>query len=205
MTGNPEKPAKTLEDKYACLIVALIPICMLATVCIFTFKPWVFDPCGNEFVQEIPSPSGEYKVLIYLMNCGATVDYETEISVVGNNYQLKDQSGNVYRVESAPFLYDLKVNWIDDQHVVIETNGKATPDYIRHEIGDVQILYVERTPEPTYLISTSTPTLTPTFTPTHISTLPSTPTPTDYIWPTHLPSRTPTPISTLASTPAPTR
>jgi hypothetical protein len=56
--------------------------------------------CGNRIAQEIPSPDGRWKAVIYERDCGATTDFSTQISIVKRQDDVGDENGNVFIADS---------------------------------------------------------------------------------------------------------
>lgn len=101
--------------------------------------------CGSELFQEVYSPSGKYKVMVFQRDCGATTGFRTHISVIESSATLKNQTGNVFQADGHPDWFSIKVTWEDDHHVIIEHNGKPIPAVTKSKIGNIEIRYAENT------------------------------------------------------------
>ncbi len=59
-----------------------------------------FDPlsgtCGNNIVEEVKSPNGQFKAVIFERNCGATTGFSTQVSILSAQTSLSNESGNVF-------------------------------------------------------------------------------------------------------------
>jgi hypothetical protein len=51
-------------------------------------------PCGNEVVYEVHSPNRKHKAIVFVRDCGATTDFSTHVSVVGEGQSLSNSAGN---------------------------------------------------------------------------------------------------------------
>jgi len=54
------------------------------------------DLCGNSPVLEVPSPSGNWKAVVFERNCGATTGFSTQVSVLGAKNSLPNEGGNLF-------------------------------------------------------------------------------------------------------------
>jgi hypothetical protein len=181
---------KLFREKYGkwFLISFSILFLILAAVFIPKFIVFLHNICAIREYQESYSPDGKHKILVYTNICSSEIF--TEISILSRNSVLHHEHGNVFSALGNPILFDIFARWEGNQHIVVETNGKATPDYMEDHLGDIGIEYVVRQIIPTQQTPFSFTTSTRTFTPTPIPS--GTPIPTGTISPTHLPSRIPT-------------
>jgi hypothetical protein len=56
-------------------------------------------PCGIDIVEELTSPDGNQKAVLFTRNCGATTDYTSEISILPLHESPSD-GGNVFAADS---------------------------------------------------------------------------------------------------------
>ena len=93
--------------------------------------------CGDDVVKEIPSPSGEWKAVIFERSCGATTGFFTEASVLKSGKKLSDGSaGNIAVPERA---WDLR--WQSDRQLIVQYSRYDPPKRLTTKIGDVQVSY----------------------------------------------------------------
>lgn len=66
---------------------------------------WVFifslllSPCGVESVDSILSPDASKKVEVFIVDCGATTDWSTQVSILNSNEVVgQNTRGNVMRL-----------------------------------------------------------------------------------------------------------
>jgi len=106
---------------------------------------WLFGDaiCDTEIFQEVYSPDEKNKVVVYERNCGATTGFGTHISVFRYRTTLKKQPGNVFRANGHPDWFEIKVEWKDNKHLLIEHNGKPIPSKAKERIRDIEIQYIE--------------------------------------------------------------
>jgi hypothetical protein len=110
---------------------------------------WLFSSflsCGIKISQEIYSPNGKYKVVVFRRDCEITItNFETHISVIKSDAVLGNQRGNIFQAYGDPDKYSIKAIWKDDQHIIIEHNVKSTPVVVKNKIGNIEIQYIKNT------------------------------------------------------------
>ena len=52
--------------------------------------------CGNDVIEEVVSPNGKTKALVFQRDCGATTGFSTQISILSYQARLPDKPGNVF-------------------------------------------------------------------------------------------------------------
>jgi hypothetical protein len=52
--------------------------------------------CANEQLNEVPSPGGARRAVVFQRDCGATTPFSTQISVLPRGVALPDSNGNVF-------------------------------------------------------------------------------------------------------------
>lgn len=134
------KVKKTLA---ALLGIILAIIFLVLSVCGLLFWSAGNLLCDSQIFQEIYSPNGKYKVLVFQRDCGATTGFRTHISVLKSNVTLRNQTGNVFQANGYPEWFSIRITWEDDQHVVIEHNGKPIPDISKSKFGNIEVRYIE--------------------------------------------------------------
>lgn len=72
--------------------------------------------CGNDQVEEVLSPNGRWKAVIFRRDCGATTDYSRQVSLLRGDKPLRNEGGNILVVgDDAP----LRARWADDGHLIL--------------------------------------------------------------------------------------
>jgi hypothetical protein len=126
----------------------LILIAILGTVYSCMNMIWG-GMCGNQIIEEIPSPNKELKALIFTRDCGATSGYSTQLSIIENSDQLEDETGNTFilsdKVEDG-LSFDnggakIEVIWTGDNSVTVYFDKRTEFTKQKEEIGDIKITY----------------------------------------------------------------
>lgn len=128
----------------AALVLGLIGLGLgIVSLCGAFF--WVVDGvmCGSDVLQEVYSPNGKYRVVVFQRDCGATTGFATHIAVLKGNTSLGRHYGNVFQAPGHPDWFEIKVEWQDDTHLTIEHNGKPIPYVAETEVRGIEIEYVE--------------------------------------------------------------
>ena len=80
------------------------------------------DMCGNDMFSEVLSPNGKHKVVVFQRDCGATTGFSTQISIMGSNDELENESGNIYIIDGHPKDVSPVINWASDTELNIDRN-----------------------------------------------------------------------------------
>lgn len=80
------------------------------------------DMCENEVYSEVSSPDGEYKVVVFQRDCGASTGFSTQISITNSSDDLKNEGGNIYIVDGHPRDVSPVVRWLSNSELRIERN-----------------------------------------------------------------------------------
>jgi hypothetical protein len=113
--------------------------------------------CSNDILQDVPSPDGRRHAVVFVVNCGATTDFSTQVSVLTKAWTVNDR-GNVFIVDSDHGKADptspagglnVTVRWLDKRTLEVRYDGRARifTREIRHD--DTDIRYVADTTSPT--------------------------------------------------------
>jgi hypothetical protein len=103
--------------------------------------------CDNHITQEVYSPNGEYKVVVYERNCGATTPYTTQISLLKSHVLLGDHAGNLLGAEGHPDWFEIEVEWQNDKQLRIEYDGELAPRYVKGRVRGIDVQYIENLPK----------------------------------------------------------
>lgn len=72
--------------------VCLITICLILSA-------GCGDLCGNEVVSETKSPDAKLKVVVFEIECGATTNFSTQISILPSNQSLPTSAGDLFTAD----------------------------------------------------------------------------------------------------------
>uniref|UniRef100_B8HJV7 Lipoprotein n=1 Tax=Cyanothece sp. (strain PCC 7425 / ATCC 29141) TaxID=395961 RepID=B8HJV7_CYAP4 len=96
-----------------------------------------FDPlCENKVKQEIISPDGSQKAVLFERNCGATTRYSYQISVLPRAAKLPSGPGNTF----SSYVENPEVRWEGDRQLLIKY-PKTSPFRAESSVADVAIRY----------------------------------------------------------------
>ena len=95
------------------IVLTIVFACLLVAYGIY----WAFFDLqrinGQEVLQEVPSPSGDDTIIVYLNNSGATTSYAILCTVKDN------QTGKERNIYWQDHRDDANVQWVDDDTVII--------------------------------------------------------------------------------------
>jgi hypothetical protein len=106
--------------------------------------------CGDEVVQHEPSPYGRGAAVVFVRNCGATTDYNTQIALIGH-VDGEPRDRNVFFVaddddgaapEGPGGGPRVRVRWIDGNHLEVAHHPRARAIQRADSHGGIRITYV---------------------------------------------------------------
>jgi hypothetical protein len=136
--GKVMRPMNRTERALLAFITLLLLISFCRTLC----SGFSTGLCENYIYQQAISPNGEYRVVVFQRDCGATTGFSTNLALLGTNEALGQHSGNMLRASGHPDWFDIEVEWQDDTHVTITHNGKWKPSKQKDVLRGVHISYV---------------------------------------------------------------
>jgi hypothetical protein len=108
--------------------------------------------CSNEVLQEVPSPGGQHKAVIFMRNCGATSGSNTQVSVLSKHFSFLIGGGNVFIADddngSAPAGPHggpvVSARWDGSERLVISYDAGARVFRKEEKRGTVGVSYQVR-------------------------------------------------------------
>ena len=126
-------------------------LCMLIFLILFAFYSCtseignlvgcvVNDMVSNEVTEEILSPDGEMKAVIFRRSAGATTRFSYCVSILENNEDVENvEVGNVYHGYS-----EVSVKWENDKNVLISIASKDDEVFkSENSYNGIHITYVK--------------------------------------------------------------
>ncbi len=126
------------------LIVAAVTLACVSSSCLA-----IGGGCGNELVNEIRSPGGKSKAVVFQRDCGASTGFSTQMSILDAGERLSNRSGNIFVADTdhgkspagAWGGPEVEVRWLDDDHLFIRHDSRVRVFRAEQTFGSVQIRY----------------------------------------------------------------
>jgi len=97
--------------------------------------------CGNETFNEVISPDGRFKAVIFQRDCGATTGFSTQISLISPMDKLKNDGGNIFIVDGHPNDRKIDMVWLSPKKLLISNVSELQPHKKVGKYKDVAIDY----------------------------------------------------------------
>ena len=97
--------------------------------------------CGNEINLELMSPDKKYKAIIFQRDCGATTGFSTQVSIIKSIEELPNESGNVLITDGHPNDNGYKLNWLNNENILISNTQNNRIHFKEQTIGAISISY----------------------------------------------------------------
>jgi hypothetical protein len=102
------------------------------------------DPCGNRILSEIPAQVGSKRAVVFERDCGATTDFNTQVSILNANESAPREAGNVFIADSdhgAVTNLIVSVRWDSPDHLVVVFPARARVFQQQVQVIGVNISY----------------------------------------------------------------
>jgi hypothetical protein len=95
--------------------------------------------CENEVSQTVSSPSGRWKAIVFHRGCGATLGFNTQLSVISSSTAMPEGAGNAFVIDGTVVL---KLKWLSDTSLLV-SGAQGARIYRREErVGKVSLEYL---------------------------------------------------------------
>lgn len=98
--------------------------------------------CGNEVFQEVVSPDGRYKAVVFQRDCGVTTGFSTQISILRAEQELEDDPGNIFIMDGHPEWTHVAITWVDAETISIKYAFGYEPFKSKNSYRGIHIEYV---------------------------------------------------------------
>lgn len=99
------------------------------------------DMCENDLAAESESPDKQYKAVIFQRDCGATTGFSTQISILGTNEELGNESGNILTADGHPDENNFKISWVNLAVLLVKNTQGAKIFKKESSLEKVEIRY----------------------------------------------------------------
>ncbi len=95
--------------------------------------------CVNKVRQELLSPDGRKKIVLFSRSCGATTGINTQASVLDTTANFPNETGNAFIVDKG----SAKVSWKNDSGILVVIDPGARIFKKEPSVGNISIEYRE--------------------------------------------------------------
>lgn len=107
------------------------------------------NPCANTLIQELESPDGEIRTVVFERDCGATTGFSTQISLLPKNAPVPKEGGNTFIADTdhgeAPAGPwggpEVELEWTDNRALTIRHHPKARIFKATNNVIGVSVTY----------------------------------------------------------------
>jgi hypothetical protein len=105
--------------------------------------------CGNRIAQEVASPGGTFRAVVFERDCGATTGFSTQISILPATGRLKNETGNVFVAEGKKGVpldsrgaMHITAEWRGDNALIVSYPSAAQVFQKVSDYQGVRVTYV---------------------------------------------------------------
>jgi hypothetical protein len=140
---------KYLFQQLAVLAIAALALLLVAAAGLFALSLLFPDLCGNKVLAEAVSPDQRHKAVVFQRDCGASTGFSTQVSVIGAQEALPNESGNVFTADdnhgaaptSAAGGPVVQVRWASGHALVITHQAGAGVFTQKDAVAGVAVAY----------------------------------------------------------------
>lgn len=92
--------------------------------------------CAQTIIEQVPSPSGKLKAIVYQIDCGATTGFNSHVSIVRSNDVVSSEaelpksffaidSNHGQAPEGTDHSPEVRLTWWSDEHLEIQHHDQA--------------------------------------------------------------------------------
>jgi len=119
------------------LLITTLIIISIFMVGKYTLDSIFEDMCGNEIIQEVPSPSGEKVAYIFNRDCGATTGVSFQLSIMDKGDDLPNKSGNTFVAEG-----DFTIEWVSEKILSVKYRKSSETYEMDKRVNGIKVEYV---------------------------------------------------------------
>lgn len=112
----------------------LVPISLLVALSLASCDLY---ECENNIKFEVASPNQTNRFVVFSRECGATVDFNTQGSILGSKQKLKNIKGNVFIIDEGL----VNIEWKDDRTIWISIRSNAEFYEKNTSLDKINIIY----------------------------------------------------------------
>ncbi|HYG98651.1 MAG TPA: hypothetical protein VD837_05925 [Terriglobales bacterium] len=101
-------------------------------------------PCTNDVLSETASPDHRYKAVVFIRDCGATMDYSAQVSIIKYDEKLRNADlGNSFVSDSdhGAVMPSANVQWQSPKSLIINYPGRARTFFTKTKFEDISVKY----------------------------------------------------------------
>jgi hypothetical protein len=129
-----------MESKRITVLTLLIAVAIVGAACVS-----LAGECSNSIKREVLSPNGKMKAVIFGRDCGATVGFNTQVSVLPSNSRLPNDGGHVFAADGGsgnePSGAFVSVSWTNDAELLVAYDKQARVFHNEPTVGNVRVKY----------------------------------------------------------------
>jgi hypothetical protein len=93
--------------------------------------------CENEISEDLPSPDGNHRIVVFSRSCGVTTGLNTQATILGKGERLSNKEGNAFIIDSGT----AKVSWKSDGKLLVTLDPSVRIFKQQNSAGGVEIEY----------------------------------------------------------------
>ncbi|MEH7743503.1 hypothetical protein V7659_00355 [Neobacillus drentensis] len=126
-----------MKNKLKPILITIITILAVFMTGKYVLDTLFGDMCGNDIVQNVPSPNGKKVAYIFTRDCGATTGFSPQLSILDKDDKFPNKSGNTFRSDEK-----FTIGWIDEKKLQVFYDKKSETYKMDRSVNGVRVEYV---------------------------------------------------------------
>jgi len=129
-------------DKFTRNTIVILASCVvIVSIGLYAINTLFSGKCVNRIFQEVLSPAGNYKAVLFETNCGVASSVSTQVSLMITGEKLKNDGGSIYIIDGHPKERQMKLIWLDPKKLLIQNPSTLQPFKRETQYKDIAIVY----------------------------------------------------------------
>jgi len=129
-------------DKFTRNAIVILASCVvIVSIGLYAINTLFSGKCVNRIFQEVLSPAGNYKAVLFETNCGVASSVSTQVSLMPTGEKLKNDGGSIYIIDGHPKERQMKLIWLGPKKLLIKNPSTLQPFKRETQYKDIAIVY----------------------------------------------------------------
>ena len=104
-------------------IIIFIGLILYIGIAIYSMAGFSLVSCENTLIEEVDSPDGVWKIVVFDRGCGATTGFSTQVDILKATESLKNESGDLLVLEGKHV--PIVIFWETNKKYSLKYNGET--------------------------------------------------------------------------------
>ncbi|MEW8629142.1 MAG: hypothetical protein AB2591_04005 [Candidatus Thiodiazotropha sp.] len=123
------------------VVVAITSVLLVAGWLIGSEQLSGLSLCSNQIASELASPDKKHLAVVFERSCGATTGFSTQVSVLKEKNEFKNEAGNILIAEGHPNTTGIELAWLNE-NVLLVKGAEGAQFFLKSKgLGSIEVRY----------------------------------------------------------------